>query len=107
MDIEDISDIITHIANILIRKLSDETTKALRIKAAENGRFMTEEARSLIEAGIQKPHTKKQPKSNNWVQSLLIDLGAIGDAELEMLQRDEARPPRDFSGAEFEPRKTE
>ena len=94
-------------SSLLIRNLSDETKKALRIKAAENGRSMTEEARSLIEAGIQKPQPKKQPKANNWVHSLLMDLRAIGDAELELPPRDEAPPPLDFSGPEFAPREAE
>jgi antitoxin FitA len=95
-------------ASILIRNLSDETKKALRIKAAENGRSMTEEARSLIEAGIiQKQRQKNQPKTSNWVDNLLTDLRAIGDAELELLPRDEAPLPLDFSGPEFEPSETE
>ena len=107
-DFIDIKDISAYVASILIRNLSDETKKALRVKAAENDRSMTEEARSLIEAGIiQKQRQKNQPKTSNWVDNLLADLRAIGDAELELPSRDEAPPPPDFSGPEFDPRETE
>ena len=94
--------------SILIRNLSDETKKALRIKAAENGRSMNEEARSLIEAGtMQKPLQKNQPTASNWVDKLLLDLRTIGKAQLELLPRDEAPPPPDFSGPEFGPSENE
>ena len=69
---------------------------------------MTEEARSLIEAGTnQKRRKKNQPKASNWVDKLLVDLRAIGNAELELLPRDEAPPPPDFSGPEFDPSESE
>jgi antitoxin FitA len=85
--------------SILIRNLSVETKKALRIKAAENGRSMNEEARSLIESGTtQKPPQKNQPTASNWVDKLLLDLRSVGKAELELLPRDKAPPPPDFSG---------
>jgi antitoxin FitA len=90
-------------ASLFIRNLSDETKKALRIRAAENGRSMTEEARSLIEAGTAaRPRSPKAPEATNWVDKMLADLRAIGDAELELLPRDVAPPPPDFSGPEFD-----
>ena len=108
IDINHINDIIAYMASLLIRNLSDETKKAHRIKAAENGRSMTEEARSLIEAGIiQKQRQKNQPKTSNWVDNLLADLRAIGDAELELLPRDEAPLPPNFNEPEFDPSETE
>lgn len=91
-------------ANLLIRNLSDETKKALRIKAAENGRSMTEEARTLIEAGTAtKISSPKRPEAVNWVDKMLADLRAIGDAEFDPLPRDVAPAPPDFSGPEFDP----
>lgn len=95
-------------ASLLIRNLSDETKKALRVKAAENGRSMTEEARSLIEAGTMKKSLPiNQPQKVNWVDKMLADLRAIGDAEFDELPRDVAPPPPDFSGREFDPREDE
>ena len=95
-------------ASLLIRNLSDETKKALRIRAAENGRSMTEEARSLIEAGTaKKVRPKDQGQKVNWVDKMLADLRAIGDAEFDELPRDVAPPPPDFSGPEFDPRENE
>jgi antitoxin FitA len=90
-------------ASLLIRNLSDETKRVLRIKAAENGRSMNEEARSLIEAAITpKRRQNNQSKQSNWVDKLLLNLRAIGDAELELPPRDEASAPPDFSGPEFD-----
>ncbi len=92
----------------MIRNLSDETKKALRIRAAENGRSMNEEARSLIEAGTSKKSTSSDLRQkSNWVDKMLADLHAIGDAEFDELPREVAPPPPDFSGPEFAPKDNE
>ena len=108
IDINAINANIASMASLLIRNLSDETKKALRIKAAENGRSMTEEARSLIEVGMaKKTGPKNQRQEINWVDKMLADLRAIGDAEFEELPHIAAPPPPDFSGPEFAPRDDE
>jgi antitoxin FitA len=90
-------------ASLLIRNLSDETKRAWTIKAAENGRSMNEEARSLIEAGALKTMRPKDSiQQINWVDKMLSDLRAIGDAEFDELPRDETPPPPDFSGPAFD-----
>jgi antitoxin FitA len=102
-DTSDGIDIIVIIASLLIRNLSDETKRALTIKAIENGRSMNEEARSLIEAGTLKTMRPKDSiQEINWVDKMLSDLRAIGDAEFDELPRDEAPPPPDFSGPAFD-----
>lgn len=89
-------------ASILIRNLPEETKKALRIRAAENGRSMSEEVRSLIEAGTApKPAVTKQKQNENWVTKMVAELRMIGDAEFEELPKIPAPPPPDFSGPEF------
>ena len=96
------SDFIVIMANILVRNLPEHTKKALRIRAAENGRSMSEEAHFMIEAGTAAQQRAKPPVKTNWVDEMLAGLRAIGDAEFDPLPREEAPPPPDFSGPELD-----
>jgi len=48
-------------ALLTIRKLSEEIKRNLRLRAAENGRSMEEEARRLIEEGVAAPAALPEP----------------------------------------------
>ena len=54
-------------ASITIRKLPEETKRKLKIRAAEHGRSMEQEAREILKGALQRPR-REQPK----------DLAAIG-----------------------------
>jgi len=47
------SDIIEIMASIVIRRLDDQVKLKLRIRAAEHGRSMEEEAREILSSAIQ------------------------------------------------------
>ena len=88
-------------ASILIRNLPESTKQRLRIRAAEQGHSMEEEARGLIERGLAPA-----PKPNDggkWVDDMLARMRAIGDAEFVLPEREPVGDPIDFSGPEFDP----
>jgi plasmid stability protein len=57
----DCSDIIDSMASITIRQLPEETKRKLKIRAAEHGRSMEQEAREILKGALQKPR-REQPK---------------------------------------------
>jgi plasmid stability protein len=87
-------------ASITIRKLDDSVRAKLRVRAAENGRSMEEEARVILEGAIAPPSSVR-PRGNmaERIRSLFEPLGGV---ELDI-------PPRtigmrkipDFSGPEY------
>lgn len=87
-------------ANLLIRNLSEETKRALRIRAAGHGRSLSEEAASLIDMGVAEKPAESQ---ENWVGAMMKGLKAIGAGELEIPSRRiyTGREPPDFTGPEF------
>jgi antitoxin FitA len=46
-------------ASITIRQLPEATKRKLRIRAAQNGRSMEQEAREIIKAGLRQPEPPK------------------------------------------------
>ena len=42
-------------ASLLIRNLDDRTKSRLRVQAAEHGQSMEEEARSILNSGVDNP----------------------------------------------------
>jgi len=87
-------------ASITIRKLDDTVKAKLRIRAAENGRSMEEEARSILEHATES-ETPPQPLS--FYQSIRRDLAEAGidGVDLEIPPRLPGREPPDFSGPEY------
>ena len=85
-------------ASILIRNLPETTKQRLRIRAAERGHSMEEEARGLIERGLtpaQKPYD-----GGNWVDDMLARMRAIDGGqgvELVIPEYETAYEPIDFS----------
>jgi antitoxin FitA len=102
IDISDINAIIAIMASITIRNLPEATKQRLRIRAAERGHSMEEEARGLIERGLAPVPTPKD--SGKWVDDLLARMRAIGegqDVELVIPEYESDYVPPDFSKHSF------
>lgn len=86
-------------ASITIRKLDEQVKLKLRIRAAEHGRSMEEEAREILSNGIQE--TAESPMSV--AASIRRDLAEAGlkGFDLPLYERVPMREPPDFSGPEF------
>ena len=76
-------------ASLLIRNLSDEVKKRLRIRAAENGRSMEEEGRLAIEAFVRDNRAEKPDSKMSWVEELRASFAEVGFAD------DLVIPPRE------------
>jgi plasmid stability protein len=84
-------------ASLTIRKLSDSTKGKLRVRAAENGRSMEEEARRIIEDAVG-------PRENlNLAEAIHALFAPLGGVDLELPPRQPIRQPPDFSGPEYDP----
>jgi plasmid stability protein len=85
-------------ASITIRKLNDSVKTKLRIRAAQNGRSMEEEARVIITAAVSgEPGTKP----GNMAERIRSRFEPLGGVELEIPPRGPDREPPDFSGPEY------
>ena len=92
-------------ASITIRKLDDSVKAKLRIRAAQNGRSMEEEARSILETEIAHPSFSSSAKPRNFYESIrrsLTEAGVSG-IELQLPPRGPMREPPDYSGPEYGP----
>jgi plasmid stability protein len=79
----DCSDIIDYMASITIRRLPETTKRKLRIRAAQNGRSMEQEAREILQAELAR--TSKQPK--DIVKAIRGIFGPLGGVDLEIPRR--------------------
>jgi plasmid stability protein len=88
-------------ASITIRKLDDSAKAKLRVRAAENGRSMEEEARTILETVVQGPGSPAKPRSlYESIRQSLAEAGIDG-MELQIPPRGPGREPPDFSGPEY------
>jgi plasmid stability protein len=67
-------------ATITIRNLDEETKRRLRIRAAEKGRSMEEEARDVLDRAVELP-----AGGENLGQAIRSIFEPLGGAELEPL----------------------
>lgn len=83
-----------------IRNLDEDVKARLRVRAAQHGRSMEEEARSILRAALS---TNRKPATTG--AALVADIRALvapfGGIELELPTRELQREPPDFSGPEF------
>jgi len=86
-------------ASITIRKLDDTVKAKLRIRAAENGRSMEEEARSILEGAIVS--TADNSPRGNMAERIRARFAPLGGVVLNIPPRTRSRPPIDFSGPEY------
>ena len=81
-------------ASITIRNLDDDVKRCLRVRAAENGRSMEEEARMILRDAVADPAPPK-----NLGRAIHARFAALGGVELELPERGPMRPPPDFECA--------
>ncbi len=79
-------------ASITIRKLDDEVKRRLRIRAAENGRSMEEEARTILREAVDLEATAEKGLGAA-LQELFKPFGGV---ELDIPPREPMREPPGF-----------
>ena len=77
--------------SITIRNLDDDVKTRLRIRAAENGRSMEEEARVILRDAVGS-----KPGTHNLASLIRARFGPLGGVELELPPREPAREPPRF-----------
>ena len=82
-------------ATLTIRKLSDAAKSRLRIRAAENGRSMEDEARRIIEESVAVNDKLNLAEA---IHGLFAPLGGV---DLALPPRQPIREPPDFSGPDY------
>jgi plasmid stability protein len=79
-------------ASITIRKLSDETKRRLRIRAAQRGRSMEEEAREILQTTLA---AEPQPPKNLAI-AIVERFARLGGVDLPIPEREPMRDPIDL-----------
>lgn len=80
-------------ASITIRNLDDELKSRLRVRAAQQGRSMEEEARVLLRQALDGSKAAPQPHLADLAQSLF---GTHHGVDLPVMARAKARPVPTF-----------
>ena len=80
-------------ATITIRQLDEKTKSRLRVRAAEHGRSMEEEARAILRSALVTPLNLK----DNLADIVRRRFAPLGGVELELPPRDPIRKPPDFT----------
>jgi plasmid stability protein len=78
--------------SILIRNLDEELMKRLRLRAAQHGRSMSEEAREILRQELPEPKTTR-----NLYEEIRAIVEPLGGIEIELPPREFDRDPPDFS----------
>jgi len=82
-------------ASITIRQLPEETKRKLKIRAAENGRSMEQEAREIIRAELNRPEPNGRPKTGADLLKAIRDIfEPLGGVDLEIPPREPIPEPR-------------
>ena len=79
-------------ASITVRNLEDGLKHRLRIRAAENGRSMEEEARDILRMALNH----QQPEQENLASAIRARFTPLGGVELEIPPRSPMRKPPRF-----------
>lgn len=81
-------------ASITIRNLDDTVKRRLRVRAAEHGRSMEEEAREILRqvVGQEKP-------AHNLATAIRARVAPLGGVELDLPPREPMREPPAFDRA--------
>ena len=78
-------------ASITIRNLDDDVKRRLRVRAAEHGRSMEEEARDILRQVVGAPSAPK-----NLGQAIHARFTAVGGVDVLPSKRSAMRPTPDF-----------
>ena len=79
-------------ATITIRRLDESTKTGLRVRAAQHGRSMEEEAREILRSALAR--TKE--KEGNLADSIRALFAPLGGVDLPEYPRSPMREPPDF-----------
>ena len=82
-------------ASITIRKLPEATKRKLRIRAAQHGRSMEQEAREILRTELNKPiELNKTPKTGaDLVKAIREIFEPLGGVDLDIPPRGPIRDP--------------
>jgi plasmid stability protein len=80
------------VASITIRRLSDETKRALRVRAAQHGRSMEEEARVILQTTL----AGESVAPSDLAESIRRRFAKLGGIDLPELPREPMREPVDL-----------
>lgn len=75
-------------ASITVRNLDDDVKRRLRVRAAENGHSMEEEARDILRRAVGEASPPK-----DLGQAIHARFAALGGVDLELPKRGPMRPP--------------
>ncbi|NUB43845.1 plasmid stabilization protein [Fertoebacter nigrum] len=78
-------------ASITIRNLDDDVKRRLRVRAAEHGRSMEEEARDILRQVVGQPSVPR-----NLGEAIHARFAALGGVELDLPARTPMRASPDF-----------
>ncbi len=78
-------------ASITIRNLDDDIKRRLRVRAAENGRSMEEEARDILRQVVGPPNAPR-----NLGRAIHTRFAAVGGFDLPEAKRGAMRPAPDL-----------
>jgi plasmid stability protein len=79
-------------ASITIRNLEDDLKRRLRIRAAEHGRSMEDEAREILRHVVTEPAAPR-----NLAASIRSRVAPLGGMEIDLPLRDPMRDPPRFA----------
>jgi antitoxin FitA len=79
-------------ASITIRNLEDSLKRKLRVRAAQHGRSMEEEARHILRAGL----AEKAPAPTNLYDDIRRHIAPLGGVDMELPPRGPMRKPPSF-----------
>ncbi len=79
-------------ASITIRNLEESLKRRLRLRAAQHGRSMEEEALHILRAAL----TEKKPASTNLFDEIRRHIDPIGGVDLDIPPRGPMREPPRF-----------
>jgi plasmid stability protein len=78
-------------ASITIRNLDDDVKRRLRVRAAEHGRSMEEEARDILRQVVGQPSAP-----SNLGQAIHARFATLGGVEMAPTKRSPMRPSPEF-----------
>ena len=81
------------IASITVRQLDDKLKRKLRVRAAENGHSMEEEARIILRRVLDRPPAQPATRFGTAIHELFEP---FGDIELDIPSRETMREPPRF-----------
>lgn len=80
-------------ASITIRQLPESTKRKLKIRAAQHGRSMEQEAREILRIELSKPEPKKFRTGADLVKAIRDIFEPLGGVDLEIPPRGPIRDP--------------